>query len=78
MNTIEDTFNALRRSPIQQVDNTMLAAFNATHCVNYIYALDYELSGLTADDLTLFNSVLELHYWNREDYLKHTAITFVF
>jgi hypothetical protein len=77
--SMEDTFDALRRTPIQEMDKVVLDALHiywdvpgSTLDTNEVVELQ-----LTKKDLKMLHLVLQPYHWTVEQFLKHTRIVLV-
>jgi hypothetical protein len=70
----QDTFNALTRPPVEEVDEMMLDAFGMEIPYCPILRNTYNIVLETPNDETLFLAILVINRWDVESYLKHTVI----
>jgi hypothetical protein len=78
MSTEDDTFNALRRAPINVVDEEMLQQFNMPGPINPNSSDTYEIELVDEADFSLLNVILQVYHWNLESYLTYSDIKWRF
>jgi len=72
----QETFDRLRRAPIDEVDEAALGAFGmpppftATNRESYAIILD------TKEDMALLAFILTNFHWDLDSYLKYTVIAY--